>query len=84
MDGQSRRIGFSHNLISKFFVFGYDKSIIEPENSFVIHSKVLGFLLFHLPLDVKRTHISLLELDNLTSKRAIHSNVVEYHRMKEM
>jgi hypothetical protein len=77
-------MGFSHNLISKFFVFGYDKSIIEPENSFVIHSKVLGFLLFHLTLDVKHTHISLLELDYSTSERAIHSDNVEYHRVKEM
>jgi hypothetical protein len=84
MDGQSRKIGFSHNLISKFFVFGYDKSIVEPENSFVIHSKVLGFLLFHLPLDVIHTPIGLLEFDNLTSKIAVHGNVVEYHMMKEM
>jgi hypothetical protein len=45
---------------------------------------VLGFLLFHLTFDVKHTHISLLEFDNPTSKRAIHSNIVEYHRMKEM
>jgi hypothetical protein len=77
-------MGFSHDLISKFFAFGYDKSIVELENSFVIHFKVLGFLLFHLSLDVKHTHISLLDLDNLTSKRAIHSNIVEYHMMKEM
>jgi hypothetical protein len=84
MDGQYRRMGFSHNLISKFFVFGYYKPIIEPKNSFVIHPKVLGFLLFHLLLDVKHTHISLLEFDNSTSKRAIHDDIVEYHRMKEM
>jgi hypothetical protein len=77
-------MGFSHNLVSKFLVFGYDKSIVEPENSFVIHSKVLGFLLFHLLLDVKHTHISLLELDNLTSQRAIQSDIVEYHKVKEM
>jgi hypothetical protein len=77
-------MGFSHDLISKFSILGYDKSIIEPENSFVIHSKMLGFLLFHLPLDVKHPLISFLELDNLTSKRAVHSNIVEYHRMKEM
>jgi hypothetical protein len=69
---------FNHDLVSKFSVFGHDKSIVEPENSFVIHSKVLGFLLFHLLLDVKHTHISLLELDNLTSERAVHSNIVEY------
>jgi hypothetical protein len=81
MDGQSKRMGFSHNLISKFFVFGYYKSTIEPENSFVIHPKVFGFLLFHLSLDVKHTHISLLEFDNSTSKRAIHSDIVEYYRM---
>jgi hypothetical protein len=84
MDGQFRRMGFSHDLVSKLLVFGYDKSIAEPENSFVIHSKVLSFLLFYLPLDVKHTHISLLELDNLPSKRAIHSDIVEYHMMKEM
>jgi hypothetical protein len=77
-------VGFSHDLVSKFLVFGYDKSTVEPENSFVIHSKVLGFLLFHLPLDVKHTHISLLELDNSTSERAIHNNIVEYHMMKEV
>jgi hypothetical protein len=77
-------VGFSHNLVSKFLVFGYDKSIIEPENSFVIYSKVLVFLLFHLSLDVKHTHISLLELDNSTSERAIHSDIVEYHMIKEM
>jgi hypothetical protein len=77
-------MGFSHNLVSKFLVFRYDKSIIEPENSFVIHSKVLGFLLFHLPLDVKHTHISHLELDNLTSQRAIHGDIMEYHKVKEM
>jgi hypothetical protein len=75
-------VAFSHNLVSKFLVFGYDKSIIELENSFVIYSKVLGFLLFHLPLDVKHTHISLLELDNSTFERAIHSDIVEYHRME--
>jgi hypothetical protein len=45
---------------------------------------VLGFLLFHLPIDVKHTHISLLEFDNSTSERPIHSDIVEYHRMKEM
>jgi hypothetical protein len=84
MDKQFRRMGFSHDLISKFFIFRYYEPIIEPKDSFVIHSKVLGFLLFHLPLDVKHTHISLLELDNLASKRAIHSDIVEYHRMKEM
>jgi hypothetical protein len=33
---------------------------------------------------MKHTHISLLELDNPTSKRAIHSDIVKYHRMKEM
>ena len=84
MDGQSRRMGFSHNLISKFFVFGYHKPIIKPENSLVIDPKVLGFFLFHLSLDVKHTHISLLEFDNSTSKRAIHSDIVEYYRMKEV
>jgi hypothetical protein len=84
MDGQFRRMGFSHNLVSKLLIFGYDKSIVELENSFVIHSKVLGFLLFHLLLDVKHTYISLLELDNSTSERTIHSDIVEYHRMKEM
>ena len=68
MDGQSTRMGFSYNLISKFFIFGYHKSIIEPENSLVIDPKVLGLFLFHLPLDVKHTHISLLEFDNSTSK----------------
>jgi len=77
-------MGFSHDLVSKFLVFGHDQSIVELENSFVIHPKVLGFLLFHLPLDVKHTHISLLELDNSTSKRTIHSDIMEYHRMKEM
>jgi hypothetical protein len=77
-------MGFSHDLISKFFILGYNKSIVEPENSLVIHSKVLGFFLLYLPLDVKHTHISLLKLNNSTSKRAIHSNVVEYHRMKEL
>jgi hypothetical protein len=77
-------MGFSHDLISKFFIFGYNKSIVEPENFFVIHSNVLSFLLFHLSLDVKHTHISLLELENLTSKRAVHSDIVEYHKMKEM
>jgi hypothetical protein len=84
MDGQFRRMSFSHDFVSKFFIFGYDKSIFKPENSLIIHSKVLGLLLFHLPLDVKHSHISLLELNNLTSKRAIHSNIVEYHRAKEM
>jgi hypothetical protein len=83
-DGQFRRMGFSYNLISKFFVFRYDKSIVELENSLVIHSKVLGFLLFHLPLDVKHTHINLLELNNPTSKRAVHNNVMEYDMMKEI
>jgi hypothetical protein len=53
-------MGFSHDLVSKFLVFGHDKSIVEPENSFVIHSKVLGFLFFHFSLDVKYTNISLL------------------------
>jgi hypothetical protein len=53
-------MGFSHDLVSKFLVFGHDKSIVEPENSFVIHSKVLGFLLFHFSLDVKYTNINLL------------------------
>ena len=84
MDGQFRRMGFSHNLISKFFVFGYYKPIIKPENSFVIDLKVFGLMLFHLPLDVKHTHISLLEFDNSTSKSAIHSDIVEYYRMKEV
>ena len=84
MDGQSRRMGFSHNLNSKFFVFGYYKPIIKPENSFVIDPKVFGLMLFHLPFDVKHTHISLLEFDNSTSKRAIHSDIVEYCRMKEV
>jgi hypothetical protein len=77
-------VGFSHDFVPKFFAFGYNKSIVEPENSMVIHSKVLGFLPFHLPLDVKHTHISLLELDNSTSERAIHSDIMEYHRMKKM
>jgi hypothetical protein len=60
MDGQFRRMGFSHDLVSKFLVLGHDKSIVESENSFVIHLKVLGFLLFHFSLDVKYTSISLL------------------------
>jgi hypothetical protein len=60
MDGQFRRMGFSHDLVTMFLVFGHDKSIVEPENSFVIHSKVLGFLLLHFSLDVKYTSISLL------------------------
>jgi hypothetical protein len=84
MDGQSRRMGFSHNLISKFFVFGYYQPIIKPENSFVIDPKVLGILLFHLSLDVKHTHISLLKFNNSTSKGAIQSDIVEHYRMKEM
>jgi hypothetical protein len=70
-------MGFSHDLISKFFVFRYYESIIEPKNSFVIYSKVLGFLFFHLPVDVKHPHICLLELENSASKRAIHSDIVE-------
>jgi hypothetical protein len=24
MDGEFRRMGFNHNLVSKFFIFGYD------------------------------------------------------------
>ena len=84
MDGQFRRMGFSHNLIYKFFVFGYYKPIIKPENSLIIDPKVLGLFLFHLPLDVKHTHISLLEFDNSTPKRAIHNDIVEYYRMKEV
>jgi hypothetical protein len=50
-------------------------------------NKVSGFgqtIHHHLMLDVKYTHISLLELDYSASKREIHNNVVEYHRMKEM
>jgi hypothetical protein len=53
-------MGFGHDLVSKFLVFGHDKSIVEPENSIVIHSKLLGLLLFHFSLDVKYTSISLL------------------------
>jgi hypothetical protein len=53
-------MGFSHDLVSKFLVLGHDKSVIKPENPFVIHSKVLGFLLFHLSFDVKYTSIGLL------------------------
>jgi hypothetical protein len=84
MDGQFRRMGFSHDLIPKLFIFGYDQSIVESENSFIIHSKVLGFLLFYLSLDVKYTHISLLKFDNSTSERVIYSDIMEYHRMKKM
>jgi hypothetical protein len=77
-------MGFSHDLISKLFIFGHYEPIIEPKNSFVIHSKVFGLLLFHLLFDMKHTHISFLELDNSTSERAIHNDIVEHHRMKEM
>jgi hypothetical protein len=77
-------MGLSHDLISKFFVFRHYESIIEPENPFVIHPKVLGLLLFHLPLDVKHTHISLLELNNSAPEGTIHSDIVKYHGMKKM
>jgi hypothetical protein len=60
-------MGFSHNLVSKFLVFGHDKSIVEPENSFVIYSKVLGFLLLYFSLDVKYTSTSLLQLNDSSS-----------------
>jgi hypothetical protein len=84
MDRQFRRMGFRHNLVSKFFVLGHYESVFEPKNSFVINLEVLGFLLFHLPFDVKHTRISLLKLDDSTSKRAINSDIVEHHWVKEM
>jgi hypothetical protein len=77
-------MGFSHDLVPKFLVLRHCKSIFEPKNSFVINSEVLGLLLFHLSFDVKHTHISLLKLDDSTSKRAINSDIVKYHWMEEM
>jgi hypothetical protein len=74
-------MGFSHDLVPKFLVLEHYKSIFEPKNSFVINSKVLGLLLFHLLFDVKHTYISLLKLDDSTSKRAIHSDTVEHNWM---
>jgi hypothetical protein len=41
-------------------------------------------LLFYLPFDVKHTHISLLKLNDSTSKRAINSDIVKYHWIEEM
>jgi hypothetical protein len=79
MDGQFRRMGFNHDLVSKFLVLGHYESIFEPKNSFVINSEVLGFLLFHLSFDTKHTHISLLKLDDSTSKRAINSDIMEHN-----
>jgi hypothetical protein len=76
MDRQFRRMGFRHDLVSKFFVLGYYESVFEPKNSFVINLEVLGFLLFHLRFDVKHTHISLLKLDDSTSKRAINNDIL--------
>jgi hypothetical protein len=72
-------MGFSHDLVPEFLVLGHYESIFEPENSFVINSEVLGILLFHLLFDVKHTHISLLKLDDLTSKRVIHSDIMEHN-----
>jgi hypothetical protein len=51
-------MGFSHDLVPKFLVLGHYELIFEPKNSFVINSEVLGFLLFHLPFDVKHPHQS--------------------------
>jgi hypothetical protein len=72
-------MGFIHNLVPKFLVLGHYKSVLEPKNSFVIYSEVLGFLLFHLPFDVKDTHISLLKLDDSTLKRAINNDIMEHN-----
>jgi hypothetical protein len=46
--------------------------------------KMLGLLFLHLSFDMKNTHIGLLKLNDLTSKRAINSNIVEHCRMQEM
>jgi hypothetical protein len=75
---------FSHDLVPKFLVLRHYESIFEPKNSFVINSEVLGLLLFYLPFDVKHTHISLLKLNDSTSKRAINSDIVKYHWIEEM
>jgi hypothetical protein len=64
-----------------FLILGHYESILEPKNSLVINSEVLGFLFFYLPFDVKHTHIMLLKLDDLTSKRAIITDITEHHRM---
>jgi hypothetical protein len=79
MDRQFRRMGFSHDLVPKFLVLRHYESLFEPKNSFVINSEVLGFLLFHPPLDMKHTHFTLLKLDDSTSKRVINSDIVEHH-----
>jgi hypothetical protein len=77
-------MSFDHDLVPKFLVLRHYESIFEPKNSFVINLEVLGLLLFHLLFDVKHPHISLLKLDDSTSKRAINSDIVEHDRMKEM
>jgi hypothetical protein len=77
-------MGFSHNLVSKFFVLGDYKSILEPKNTLLIDSKMLGLLFLHLSFDVENTHIGLLKFDDLTSKRAINSDIMEHCRMQKM
>jgi hypothetical protein len=77
-------MGFSHDLVPKFFVLRDYKSVLEPKNTLLIDSKMLRLLFLHLSFDVENTHISLLKLDDSTSKRAINSDIVEHNRMREM
>jgi hypothetical protein len=61
-------MGFSHDLVSKFFVLGHYESVLEPKNALLIDSKIRGLLFLHLSFDVKNTHIILLKFDDSTSK----------------
>jgi hypothetical protein len=74
-------MGFSHDLVSMFFVLGHHESILEPKNALLIDLKMLGLFFLHLSFDVENTHIGLLKFDDLTSKRAINSDIVEHKRM---
>jgi hypothetical protein len=74
-------MGFNHDLVPKFFVLGHYESILEPKNALLIDSKMLSLLFLHLSCDVENTHIGFLKLDDLTSERAINTDIVEHNRM---
>jgi hypothetical protein len=42
---------------------------------------MLGFLFFHLSLDVEHTHIDLLKLDDLAFKRTTDHDILQYGKM---
>jgi hypothetical protein len=45
---------------------------------------MLGLLFLQLSFNVENTRIGLLKFDDLTSKRAINSDIVEHSRIQEM